>query len=429
MSKRFGRNNSSENAKRPKLDISVSQTSRETNLNYRTNVPLTSTSSSSRPSTVEVDLDEWGEDPEEDFLENLDMIVSQASQDVNTSVISINPSQFKFNSVKTSQPATRINSNPQPSTSKLTQDFRPHQPSQILASSKNFRVPSSQTLGSSSNLKTIAETPTSDEFRNNLLVNNRLNSTFQAKNVVADPDEENRKKLEKLESENKKLLDDLRIKEGESIYLRKQLNTALTKTNQLSVEKECALERQANQYQLQINELTKKNAALTTQLEFNNHDIIKVADKLKKASRVQSPQNNLLNTSAKKKTNQASQASFSSRKIYNLKTHVVLYPFEEIPPTIFQPSLPEKPIVNIQVVDRSGKCNLPILEDEKTLRIFENPQIVKPMVTVIDKKNLNIEFLHVDIARIIKVTEEEINSQDVILIINKVINFYYYLYY
>ncbi|CAD6232832.1 GSCOCG00007004001-RA-CDS [Cotesia congregata] len=318
------------------------------------------------------------------------MIESQASQNVNTSVISINPSQFKFNSVKISQP-------PQPSTSKFNQDFRPHQPSQILASSKNFRVPPLQTLGSSSNLKTIAETPTSDEFRNNLLVNNRLNSTFQAKNVVADPDEENRKKLEKLESENKKLLDDLRIKEGESIYLRKQLNTALTKTNQLSVEKECALERQANQYQIQINELTKKNAALTTQLEFNNHDIIKVADKLKKASRVQSPQNSLLNTSAKKKINQTSQASFSSSTIYKLKTHVVLYPFEEIPPTIFQPSLPEKPIVNIQIVDRSGKCNLPILEDEKTLRIFENPQIVKPMVTVIDKKNLNVEFLHVDI--------------------------------
>ncbi|KAG8037987.1 hypothetical protein G9C98_006312 [Cotesia typhae] len=421
MSKRFGRTNSSENAKRPKLDISVSQTSRETNLNYRTNLPITSTSSSSRPSTVDIDLDEWGEDPEEDFLENLDMIVSQVSQDVNTSVISINPCQFKFNSVKTSQPASRINSNPQPSTSKLTQDFRSHQPSQILASSKNFRVPFSQTLGSSSNLKTIAETPTSDEFRNNLLVNNRLNSTFQAKNVIADPDEENRKKLEKLESENKKLLDDLRIKEGESIYLRKQLNTALIKTNHLSVEKECALERQANQYQLQINELIKKNSALTTQLEFNNHDIIKVADKLKKVSRVQSPQNNLVNISARKKTNQASQASFLSKKIYNLKTHVVLYPFEEIPPTIFQSSLPEKPIVNIQIVNRSGKCNLPILEDEKTLRIFENPQIVKPMVTVIDKKNLNIEFLHVDVARIIKVTNEEINSQDVILIINKIV--------
>lgn len=431
MSKRFGKTNSSENAKRPRLDITVSsQTSREpSNSAYRVNNPgVSSSSSSSKPSVVDQDVDEWGEDPAEDFLENLDMIVSQASQDVNTSVISINPSQMKpFESTRSSyQPSVSRSQHetiPQPSTSRAYyQDTRRVQSSQILSASKNFRVQPSHTLGPSSNLSTIAETPSADDFHENLLANNRLNSTFQPKNVVVDPDEEVLRKLEKLENENKKLLDDLRIKEGESVYLRQQLNRAQSRNTQLMLDKERAIEEQANQYQTQVSDLNKTNARLVTELEFKDLEIKKTTDKFKKICSNQPPQSVLAKTpsSARKKTTQATQAFFASNKLYELKTRIVLYPFEEIPPTIFLSPLPEKPIVDIQIVDRSGKRNLPILQDEKTLRIFENPQIVKPMVTVINNKNLNVEFLHADIAKIIKITHEEINSRDVILIINKV---------
>ncbi|XP_008549793.1 uncharacterized protein LOC103572793 [Microplitis demolitor] len=432
MSKRFGKTNSSENAKRPRLDITVSsQTSREpSNSAYRVNNPgVSSSSSSSKPSVVDQDVDEWGEDPAEDFLENLDMIVSQASQDVNTSVISINPSQMKpFESTRSSyQPSVSRSQHetiPQPSTSRAYyQDTRRVQSSQILSASKNFRVQPSHTLGPSSNLSTIAETPSADDFHENLLANNRLNSTFQPKNVVVDPDEEVLRKLEKLENENKKLLDDLRIKEGESVYLRQQLNRAQSRNTQLMLDKERAIEEQANQYQTQVSDLNKTNARLVTELEFKDLEIKKTTDKFKKICSNQPPQSVLAKTpsSARKKTTQATQAFFASNKLYELKTRIVLYPFEEIPPTIFLSPLPEKPIVDIQIVDRSGKRNLPILQDEKTLRIFENPQIVKPMVTVINNKNLNVEFLHADIAKIIKITHEEINSRDVILIINKIV--------
>ena len=41
-----------------------------------------------------------------------------------------------------------------------------------------------------------------------------------------------------------------------------------------------------------------------------------------------------------------------------------------MPECIFEISEPEKPIVDIYLVEKIGKMNLPIFQDEETLRIF-----------------------------------------------------------
>lgn len=37
---------------------------------------------------------------------------------------------------------------------------------------------------------------------------------------------------------------------------------------------------------------------------------------------------------------------------------------------MFGASVPEKPIINIKVIEKTGKRNLPILQEEETFRIF-----------------------------------------------------------
>lgn len=46
------------------------------------------------------------------------------------------------------------------------------------------------------------------------------------------------------------------------------------------------------------------------------------------------------------------------------------FPLARISKLIFGTSLPEKSIVNIKVIEKTGRRNLPILQEEKTFRIF-----------------------------------------------------------
>lgn len=46
------------------------------------------------------------------------------------------------------------------------------------------------------------------------------------------------------------------------------------------------------------------------------------------------------------------------------------FPFARISELIFGASLPEKSIINIKVIEKTGRRNLPILQEEETFRIF-----------------------------------------------------------
>lgn len=46
------------------------------------------------------------------------------------------------------------------------------------------------------------------------------------------------------------------------------------------------------------------------------------------------------------------------------------FPLAGISELMFEASLPEKPIINIKVIEKTGRRNLPILQEEETFRIF-----------------------------------------------------------
>ncbi|XP_014485475.1 PREDICTED: uncharacterized protein LOC106749988 isoform X2 [Dinoponera quadriceps] len=88
---------------------------------------------------------------------------------------------------------------------------------------------------------------------------------------------------------------------------------------------------------------------------------------------------------------------------------------------MFGASVPEKPIINIKVIEKTGRRNLPILQEEETFRIFENPDLVKPVVTIVDGKKLTTEFVLLELAAIERKVNAEIESESCTPIINKLV--------
>lgn len=129
------------------------------------------------------------------------------------------------------------------------------------------------------------------QFRNKLINRGNHNSTFQRENnfivsgniVIYRTKEINRKKyficiislyifiddkeLEKLKNENKKLLNDFITKDGETVYLRQQLQQIQLRTENEKLEKLRLIEEQANNHRLEIGKIYKEKEKLKTQLE------------------------------------------------------------------------------------------------------------------------------------------------------------------
>lgn len=97
------------------------------------------------------------------------------------------------------------------------------------------------------------------------------------------------------------------------------------------------------------------------------------------------------------------------------------YPLRNIPQQIFETPLLEKSVVDIKIADKIGQKSIPILHDIFSSRIFENPLLVKPIVTVVNSKNLSVEFYLPELSSLIKKTSDEINSSESISMINKII--------
>lgn len=112
-----------------------------------------------------------------------------------------------------------------------------------------------------------------------------------------------------------------------------------------------------------------------------------------------------------------------------------------IPKSMFVLSPLEKSIVDIRVMEKTGQRNLPILQEEKTFRIFgtysfmypsnrdlisffifsENSELVKPIDTWVDNRKLSVETILPELALIERKTNSELDSEECILAFNKVI--------
>lgn len=73
--------------------------------------------------------------------------------------------------------------------------------------------------------------------------------------------------MEKLKNENKKLLNDFITKDGETVYLRQQLQQIQLRTENEKLEKLRLIEEQANNHRLEISKIYKEKEQLKTQLE------------------------------------------------------------------------------------------------------------------------------------------------------------------
>ncbi|XP_039303351.1 uncharacterized protein LOC105195921 isoform X2 [Solenopsis invicta] len=278
------------------------------------------------------------------------------------------------------------------------------------------------------------------QFSKKLIDKEDHNSTFQrSSNFIVQDDKE----LEKLKAENKKLLNDFITKDGETAFLRQQLLQTQLRVENEKLEKMRLIEEQANCHRSEINQICKEKEQLKTQLELQNLEIGNLQERYRLLEsgniKLKEPQILYMNTSAEKNKYTSSinrltntnknlkmkeaciQANIYQKNAYQLKTCNIYFPLERISELVFGASLPEKSIVNIKVMEKTGRRNLPILQEEETFRIFENPELVKPVITTIDGKRLTIEFILLEIAAIERKINIEIESEKCIPIINKLI--------
>ncbi|XP_011689334.1 PREDICTED: myosin type-2 heavy chain 1-like [Wasmannia auropunctata] len=368
--------------------------------------------------------DLWGDDFDEEDIEEMDLIASQACvQEVNVKLF-----EHDLNSIKSGfSERTAIVCN-ETSCSKLSQ-INPN-----VYVKKNIQ-------STTQNNQDIMEINYS-QFKNKLIDKKDHNSTFQKGNNFIVHDE---KELEKLRTENKKLLNDFTTKEGETVFLRQQLQQTQLRVENEKLEKMRLIEEQANRHRSEINKIYKEKEQLKTQLELQNLEIGNLQERYKLLEfgniKLREPQILYTNTSVDKcqytiplsrttninrnlKMKEACvQANVYKKNDYQLKTRYntcIYFPFARISELMFEASLPEKSIVNIKVIEKTGRRNLPILQEEETCRIFENPELVKPIVTIVDGRKLTTEFVLLEIAVIERKINTEIESERCIPIINKV---------
>lgn len=71
-----------------------------------------------------------------------------------------------------------------------------------------------------------------------------------------------------MEQENKKLLDDFMTKEGETVFLRSQLQQTQLRAENEKIEKARFIEEQASRHRAELDALHKEKENLKTQNEF-----------------------------------------------------------------------------------------------------------------------------------------------------------------
>ncbi|XP_029177236.1 uncharacterized protein LOC114945273 isoform X2 [Nylanderia fulva] len=383
-------------------------------------------SPNSNPENKKVQYDDlWGDDFAEEDIEEMDMIASQAYSQTSNTLDNAKPSGSGLHLMKP--------------------DFseRPF----AVACNETSRLKLSRLTGKAdlcvkkdipSRSQDVADINYS-QFRNNLISTESHNSTFQKGNNIIVPDN---KELEKLKNENKKLLNDFITKDGETVYLRQQVQQIQLRTENEKLEKMRLIEEQANTHRLEINKICKEKEQLKTQLELQSLEIGNLQERCKRLEsrniKLEEPQSLYMNTSFNKSKCNTSinrlantnknqvkdvcvQANIYKKVDHQLQTYGTYFPLTGISELMFEASLPEKPIVNIKVIEKTGRRNLPILQEEETFRIFENPDLVKPVITMVNEKKLTIQFVLPEIAIIERKANNEIESEKCIPIINKLV--------
>lgn len=386
----------------------------------------------SRKRNVQYD-DLWGDDFAQEDIEEMDLIASQACLEENDTLE--NSKLFESNSQ-----STRLSFLEKPAPVPTTSGYNPAGASRGKTAVHMEKFESWVTRKDVQSTSRVSQDITEidySQFKNKLVERKHHNSTFQKRDNIIVPDD---KELEKLKNENKKLLNDFITKDGETVFLRQQLQQAQLRVENEKLEKMHLIEEQANRHRSEVNDICKEKERLKMQLELQSLEIGNLLERCKLLEsgniKLKEPQvlynshnkgkhnastNRMINTNRNMIREMCVQVNTFKRSDYQLKTCKTYFPLARISELLFTPSLPEKPIVNIKVTEKTGRRNLPILQEEETFRIFENPDLVKPIVTMIDDNRLTTEFVLLEIAAIEKKVNAEIESERCIPIINKLV--------
>ncbi|XP_043507898.1 uncharacterized protein LOC122527620 [Frieseomelitta varia] len=411
MFKRIEINRENENtipAKRPRYDIK------------RDSLVGTSTRESRNKKSGKSD-DVWGDDFAEEDIEEMDIVATQAC---------LQDDDF------TSQSTT----DQKPSTSKAIPNLNgnAHKLSKLVNPSQyNSQV---KEVENSQDISTIVSVNYT-QFKNKLMNKKIYNSTFKLDEHPIT-ESEYLKELEKLKVENQKLLNDFITKDGEAVFLRNQLQQTQLRAENDRLEKRQFIEEQENRHRMEINAICKEKENLKTQLELQTFEIGNLMERCKlleggnvkfvephinfnistNRSKLNSPMNRPSTTKSVKVKETCVQTNVFNKSSYILKIWNPYFPLTEIPKLIYDPPQLEKSVVDIQIIEKIGRRNLPILQEEDTYRIFENPELVKPVTTVIDDKKLSVEFILPEIAALQRKTSSELEAEKTIPIMNKLVS-------
>ncbi|XP_066601091.1 uncharacterized protein [Prorops nasuta] len=375
--------------------------------------------------------DVWGDDFGEAAIEEMDLIASQALSEYADSCPKVQlKKQSSFdNHYNKPSTSSKVPSSKVPSVSKENHSFI-----QVCDTSTK-RI---QRVSDKSRFED--KFSTFKNFEERLLNQKVHNSTFKTESSLVSVDKE----IEKLKTEIEKLRSDFVTKDGETVFLRQQLQQVQMRTNNERLGRTRLMEEQANQHRLEINAICKEKESLQTQLELQTLQLGNLMERCKLlenkslkltepcTANIETPSRNkhnaLLNQSMStsmmggfKGKENSIQVNIYDKSSYSLKSFKINIPLSNIPKSIFLSPAAEKSIVDIRIIEKTGKRNLPILREEETWRIFENPDLVKPITTIIDKKELTTEFVLTDIIELERKTSLELESENSRFLINKLI--------
>ncbi|XP_053986293.1 uncharacterized protein LOC128880332 isoform X1 [Hylaeus volcanicus] len=413
-------------AKRPKYDSKMGTTvSTSTNARESTNKKLGKTD------------DVWGDDFAEEDIEEMDFIATQAclQEDITLSQPRVEQRalsmQRSYSEPSTSKGVYNIKNS-------INQIPRPVYMSQYNNQRKE-----------ADNIVDISNIVSADykDFEHKLINKQVYNSTFKLDENFVVPESQYMVELKKLKHENEKLLNNFITKEGEAVFLRNQLQQTQLRAENDRLEKTRFIEEQENRHRTEMNTICKAKEHLKTQLELQTFEVGNLLERCKllesggikltephtinlinnvsmNKSRFNSPmkRSSISNAKQTKVKEICVQANIHNRGSYCLKTWNPYYPLARIPKLIYDTPQPEKSVVDIQVIEKTGRRNLPILQEEDTFRIFENPELVKPITTMINDKRLTVEFILPEIATLQQKTDSELESENSISIMNKLVS-------
>ncbi|XP_026668984.1 uncharacterized protein LOC108624518 isoform X2 [Ceratina calcarata] len=284
-----------------------------------------------------------------------------------------------------------------------------------------------------------------NEFENKLMHKKVYNSTFQQdentiselKNVVEE--------LKKLKADHKKLLDNFITKEGENVFLRNQLQQSQLRAENDKLDKARSIEEQEKRHRLAIVTLCKEKEQVKTQLKLKTFEAESLLERCKLLEnghvKLREPHTASLSASLNKSrvNPSVSRSPIPSRKtikvrescvqtnmldesVYMLDVSNQYFPLAEIPKSIYDMPQPEKSVIDIKITERIGPQKLPILQEQNKFRIFEKPELIKPVATMIDDKKLTVEFVLAEVAALQQKTSLEIEAEHTVPMINKLIS-------